>query len=309
MPTRHNKGYIQFTSLEAGRRTESHPPVLTSANPEIVPAYEVSCSDQARVFSDSFVDYIAGPISVDDAGFARLLFLQGADLWLSRLVRLDGRWVGYGFIGRTANLSRLAGMGFIPEVRGRGLGGRLLRHLLEEARNRGERLMTLEVFEQNAPAVAAYRREGFRQVGRLLGWKSADGPVPLLDVPNLTDVSIEVLFNAPQSCEYPDWPWQISRSALANLPPGAQAVRSGSVALVYSESASESIRIHAALTLQPGAMDWPGLRALLCGLQRRIPPRRWFAPAIFPEVFGQELFGPLGFQREALNQFHMQREL
>jgi len=49
-----------------------------------------------------------------------------------------------------------------PAYRGRGLGRRLLRHLIANA---GTRRIHLEVRESNAPARALYLSQGFRQLG------------------------------------------------------------------------------------------------------------------------------------------------
>ncbi len=57
-------------------------------------------------------------------------------------------------------------LGLAPPARGRGLGGMLLRHGLRLVRKRPERLMTLAVDEQNAPAMKLYRRERFRRIMR-----------------------------------------------------------------------------------------------------------------------------------------------
>jgi hypothetical protein len=57
-------------------------------------------------------------------------------------------------------------LGLIKSVRGRGLGAQLLRHGLALLHRRKERSVHLAVDEANAPAIALYRREGFRPVQR-----------------------------------------------------------------------------------------------------------------------------------------------
>lgn len=59
-------------------------------------------------------------------------------------------------------------IGLGPSARGKGLGRRLLRHGLNLLRDRSERTLTLAVDDQNEPAVALYRSEGFRTVLRRL---------------------------------------------------------------------------------------------------------------------------------------------
>jgi [ribosomal protein S18]-alanine N-acetyltransferase len=53
-----------------------------------------------------------------------------------------------------------------PEVRGTGLGRRLMEDLIAEAQNRGVIKLFLEVREGNHPALALYRATGFETVGR-----------------------------------------------------------------------------------------------------------------------------------------------
>ena len=83
-------------------------------------------------------------------------------LWT--LLRVDGKPVGVVLLNpfpeqRTIELVYL---GLAPVVRGRGLGRQLLRHALRLLHGRRERIVTLAVDEQNAPALRIYRAEGFR---------------------------------------------------------------------------------------------------------------------------------------------------
>ena len=83
-------------------------------------------------------------------------------LWT--LLRVDAKPVGVVLLNpfpeqRTIELVYL---GLAPVVRGRGFGRQLLRHALRLLHGRRERIVTLAVDEQNAPALRIYRAEGFR---------------------------------------------------------------------------------------------------------------------------------------------------
>jgi ribosomal-protein-alanine N-acetyltransferase len=65
-----------------------------------------------------------------------------------------------------SNTIELVYLGLAPAARGRGLGRQLLRHGLHLLGRREERAITLAVDEQNDPALALYRGEGFRRVLR-----------------------------------------------------------------------------------------------------------------------------------------------
>ncbi|MBZ6077076.1 GNAT family N-acetyltransferase [Microvirga puerhi] len=92
------------------------------------------------------------------------------------------------FIGRSAQpsgfvLSRLIvdeaeilTLAIAPIERGKGYSGRLLQAHLENLSRSGVRHLHLEVEDGNAPALALYRRFGFREVGRRPGYYlKADG--------------------------------------------------------------------------------------------------------------------------------------
>lgn len=51
-----------------------------------------------------------------------------------------------------------------PDFRGRGVGGRMLAHVLDVAGGAGCSLATLEVRRSNKPAIAMYERAGFKTV-------------------------------------------------------------------------------------------------------------------------------------------------
>lgn len=51
-----------------------------------------------------------------------------------------------------------------PELRGQGIAGRLLQHVLDTARNTGCALATLEVRRSNKAAIALYEHAGFKTV-------------------------------------------------------------------------------------------------------------------------------------------------
>jgi GNAT superfamily N-acetyltransferase len=76
------------------------------------------------------------------------------------LLFLDGRDPGYGYVAD--GVPELS-LNVAPGHRGQGLGGRLLRRALDEARRRGIGGVSLSV-EATNPAVHLYRAVGFRPV-------------------------------------------------------------------------------------------------------------------------------------------------
>jgi ribosomal protein S18 acetylase RimI-like enzyme len=273
---------------------------------EIVPAHELSLAEQAQTFTDAFAGYLIGSIELDAAGLGRFLCGQGADLCYSRFVRTKaGELASFGYINRTGPISRLAGMGTMPAARRSGAAAFLLSHLLDEAKARADETMVLECFEQNAPALALYRRHKFKEVGRLFGWRAHGGRKDqrsnqLEKLPVLTASQMRT------PSDYPELPWQISRFAVVKIP-AARAFAFDGASVIVGGPTPEPVRIHGFFGHRDD--DWNPFRNVLRAVLAKFPGTEFFAPQIFPEQFGAEIFEPLGFKRESLNQFLMRREL
>ena len=276
---------------------------------DVIPAHDVPLAEQAEIFTQAFAGYIGGSFAMDAAGLARFILLQGADLCYSRFMRTADGLVGFGYINRTGNISRLAGMGVVPAARRAGVARALLLHLLEEARARGEQAMMLEVIQQNPAAHALYAREGFRETARLFGWRrSGDLKVIHETSDTLEEVSLLQAAQMPSALEYPALPWPISRHAIAKSA-AAHAFRSGNAVVQIGDTTATPIRVHSLSCERAATMDWAALRKTLGAILHRFPRREFYTPAVFPEEFGEEVFQPLGFTREALSQFLMRSDL
>ena len=270
---------------------------------EIVPAYEISFAEQARVANEAFAGYVGGWHDLDAAALARFAVLQGSDMFYSRLVRSGDALLGFGYISRTGNVLRLCGMGIVPSARGTGAAGHLLAHLLGEARQRQDAAMILEVIQQNPRAVALYRRHRFREMGNLLGWRrkaeKSGGGAEIQEIPTLEALRL------PMAREFPDIPWQISRHAVAKAE-RTRAFRSDKACLVIGDPEIEPLRIYGCFA---PSEDWESIRELLRAVLNRFVDKEFFAPAIWPEDYGREVFEPLGFAREPISQFLMRLDL
>ena len=87
------------------------------------------------------------------------------------VAELEGRIAGYGKIGHptelpaSAHVWYVSGLAVDPELEGRGAGRALMEALIELARERGGRRMTLRVFAPNERARRLYERLGYRDAG------------------------------------------------------------------------------------------------------------------------------------------------
>jgi hypothetical protein len=207
-------------------------------------------------------------------------------------------------VNRTGNVSRLASMGVVPEGRGRSVAPFLLSHLIDAANSRGDQSVVLEVFEQNLPALTLYRRNKFRELMRLFGWRRV---AQKIDTEIESDLEAISLLDASQirgPNDFPGIPWQISRHAVAKLT-GARAYQIDNFCVVIGNPNVAPIRIHALLGYDVSTTA----RTVLAAVLKKFPESEFFAREIFPEQFGAEIFQPLGFVREPLNQFLMRHDL
>ncbi len=81
------------------------------------------------------------------------------------VARVEDEIVGYAGMWVIVDEAHVSTIAVAPEHRHRGLGERMMRHLLEVARTRHAAKVTLEVREHNDVAQALYRKLGFEVQG------------------------------------------------------------------------------------------------------------------------------------------------
>ncbi|MFX3630890.1 MAG: ribosomal protein S18-alanine N-acetyltransferase [Ectobacillus sp.] len=77
----------------------------------------------------------------------------------------DGAIIGYCGLWLILDEAHITNIAILPEYRGKKLGEALLRHVMENARKRGAKTMTLEVRVSNEAAQSLYRKLGFLNGG------------------------------------------------------------------------------------------------------------------------------------------------
>lgn len=82
----------------------------------------------------------------------------------------EGEVLGYAVCWTVAEESHLLNIAVHPRVRGKGVGRLLLRECIRRGAESRSRSIFLEVRAGNEPALALYRREGFRFVGVRKGY-------------------------------------------------------------------------------------------------------------------------------------------
>jgi ribosomal-protein-alanine N-acetyltransferase len=87
----------------------------------------------------------------------------------------EGAVVGYAGLCDYPDEAFVQTLAVRPDHQGRGLGGRLLGALLEEAERRQKSPVALEVRADNGPAQRLYERHGFRRTGVRRGYYQPSG--------------------------------------------------------------------------------------------------------------------------------------
>jgi ribosomal-protein-alanine N-acetyltransferase len=107
--------------------------------------------------------------------------------WARVDVSLDGRTViGFCNYWLVANELHILAIATRPDRRRAGIGGQLLAHALDRARDIGCTLATLEVRRGNVPAIAMYERAGFRTVHVRERYYQDDGEDALVMLAEIT---------------------------------------------------------------------------------------------------------------------------
>ena len=270
---------------------------------DIKPASDYPVTDLFRFLNLSFENYLI-PIQFNINQFLGMLRKDGIDLNTSRVLLVDDEPSGTALIARRGWTSRLAAMGVMKEARGKKAGSWLMEQLIKEARARNDREMTLEVIEQNEPAVRLYKRSNFQTIRRLIGFaENEKSPNTVRPASHLQEMDLREMGRLILQHGLPDLPWQFSGETIALLNPPARAYRNGQAYIAISDPTTENVVIWSLLV--ETAARGQGLAAeMLQDVMVTFPNKQWHVPAILPEELGF-VFERAGFQREELSQWQM----
>jgi ribosomal protein S18 acetylase RimI-like enzyme len=273
-------------------------------NFEIKPASESSISELVDVINRGFEGYFV-PIQFNVTTFLNMVRKDGVDLTSSRLLLANEEPAGIALLVRRGWTSRVAAMGITSEGRGKGAGSWLMDKLIQEACERGEREMVLEVIEQNAPAVHLYEKYGFEIMRRLVGFIRKDASEN--ETGTLQEIDIREAARRISQYGLHDLPWQLSAETIAQLHPPSRAYQSDQAYIVVSNPEPNDIVIWS-LLVEPQARGNGFGTQMLKSIMTQHPNKTWHIPAILPEELGK-VFEHAGFTREQLSQWQMKLRL
>ncbi len=265
------------------------------------PAVESSLVALAALFTHAFTGYIAGTVTMTPPLLANMIAQNGIDLNVSLIAYHNDMPVGFALVARQGWTSRIAAMGIVPEAQGKQVGYRMLLELIEQARNRTDRRLELEVFEQNTRAISLYVKVGFRALRRLYGYTVA---APEGDENNAL-TPVDVLEVARHVTEYgrADLPWQISGTHLARMAPPNVAYQLDQASAILTDPSRDTVIVRAVI-VAPSERGLGQAARLIRALWAKYPGKQWTVQAICPEEFGG-FYEHCGFARQELNQLQM----
>lgn len=271
------------------------------------PVAEHTSEQAAAALTRSFEGYIV-PIKMTPQAFERRFRGESLDPFASRVYYRGKDVAGIVLVARRGWTSRIAAMGVAPDLRGQGLGRRLLTEAVEEARARGDRTVLLEVIEQNTPAVQLYTSFGFRSLHRLYGYrKEAGGPVDSTDI--LKEIDPLVFARRAARDGERNLPWMLSAETLASAshPLRAFHLDRRAYALI-GDTSGEIVSLVALVVPRARRRQGYGSR-IVRALESAFRGKTWVMSAIVPETLAPDFFPKLGWERTKINQFEMRLEL
>ncbi|MGO2437037.1 GNAT family N-acetyltransferase [Serratia sp. BW106] len=268
-------------------------------------ALRYSSDELAQILCHCFENYIVRFV-IDGDTFARRFGAEDLSLNDSIIVTHQQQPVALALISRRGLHSRVSALSIRPEMRGKGLGKALMQRIVADARERGDRQLSLEVIEGNDPAIALYHQAGLRIVGTLTGHQAGEQVaakiVPLQEIDPLF-VSHRLTAEGATSL-----PWLIAAESLFKLPGKPYAFTLGqhqAYAVVQVGADKCFLRM---IYVPPQHRSQGHARAMLTALQAKFSPLPLVANVYVPEV-AAPFFDRLGWQQDPLRQFEMTMDL
>jgi ribosomal protein S18 acetylase RimI-like enzyme len=272
------------------------------------PVAECTAAQVANALTKSFEGYVM-PVNVTAQGYERRFRPENVDSFASYVYFRETRPVAVVLVARRGWTSRIAAMAVAPDARGTGLGKLIMQNVIDEAVERDDRSVLLEVFEHNTPAVKLYEGLGFRPSRRLVGYHHD----PEGAAPEVTDTMYELdplAFARVVAREgEPGLPWMLAAETLSGAvsPVRAFHIDHRAYALIGDPEANVIPLVALVVPRAYRRNGW-GTR-LMQTLFARYPDRAWSIPQIVPEELAPTFFGRCGWTPMDTNQLEMVLDL
>ena len=147
---------------------------IVYANEKLIPSFHATL---AKVAAEKiYIEMIEAPDYEKTENFQKKLIQNNLPVYYAVI---GDQVIGWIDISRPEN-PRLQhrgflGMGCLEEVRGQGVGSRLMKAALEHSKKIGLEKVELSVYTTNPAAVALYKKYGFVQEGLIKNYRKLDG--------------------------------------------------------------------------------------------------------------------------------------
>lgn len=265
-----------------------------------IPAIHYSCTQLAAFVGQCFEGY-SMPFSLPPAVFAQRFIAEGLSL-VDSCVWLDGdEPAAVALITRRGVSARLAAFAIRPQYRAQGMGKRLLPPLMAALRDKGVRLMRLEVIQDNHPAVALYHSLGFTTVQPLYGYQGAKEVVG--DATALREIDPLVVVRKAVCENNAALSWLTDPLSAASLPARAFEYRNQALAVIAMHMETPQLRF---VYVEPEYRRRGFASELLQALNQHFPGLS--TSVVVPGMFAP-LFARAGYTPLALSQYEMKADL
>ncbi|MCS3432283.1 GNAT family N-acetyltransferase [Klebsiella sp. BIGb0407] len=254
----------------------------------------------AAILTSCFEGYLT-PFTIQGDVFSARFAAEDVSLNDSLVWLQQGQPVALALIARRGQTSRLAAFAIRPALRGQGLGKYCIQQLIDAARERGDKTLSLEVIVGNESGIALYQRMGFTLQQSLIGFHA-----PLLPTaPSAGELTeIDPLYMARKMMVDPHHhlPWLTAAETLYKLPGKAYALNDVAYGMVIPGEPTK-LRM---LYVEPEARGRGEAKALLMLLREKFG---YLSTAVaIPESLSP-LFLTCGFIEEPIKQYEMSQRL
>lgn len=267
-------------------------------------AIEFNAAELAQFITSCFEGYIV-PFVLDAPGFENRFRPEGLDTQASLLVQDGDDPAALCLIARRGWTARVAAMAVAPNHRRTGVGKRLMEKVIEEAKERGDKRLVLEVIEQNPAAISLYQAVGMNITRRLVGYKRVGGdaqPEPLDSIDPLAFTRRMIA-----ECDL-DLPWDFLPETLNSKAPPSEALALENSAFALVTEAPARTIVWSLFVNRDKRGQGYGSR-LVRALSAKFGGKDLVTPVALPDTVAPQFFTKLGFVSPEISQFEMEIKL
>jgi ribosomal protein S18 acetylase RimI-like enzyme len=272
------------------------------------PVAACTTAQVADALTRSFEGYVV-PVNVSAEAYERRFRPENVDPFASYAYFRENRPVAVVLVARRGWTSRIAAMAVAPEARGKGLGKRIMRGVIDEAVGRGDRSVLLEVFEHNTPAVKLYEKLGFEPLRRLVGYRHDPGGAVSEGADHLSELDPLAFARVVAREGEPDLPWMLAAETLSGVVSPARALHLDHRAYVLIGNPEANIISLTALVVPRANRRHGWGTRLLQALLATHPDKAWAIPQVVPAELAPDFFTRGGWELMDTNQLEMVLDL